>query len=70
MGKSFTSSVQVRKFLLVDAFWTPQVNYAIYECQRCNGVFNHRLDRRKIVCTACKQTDDIFVIREQELEDA
>lgn len=51
---------------IVDAKWTPLVNYLVLEC--CTK-FLHRADQVHIMCPICKGWENLHLLREKELNE-
>jgi hypothetical protein len=53
---------------LVEAVWTPIINWLIIECD-CGNNFKHRSDRWWPVCDFCGRKENLGIIRERYVDE-
>ena len=52
------------KMKAIDVYWTKNVNMLKVQCD-CGKVFQHRLDRWKVVCPACSAIENVDKLRNE-----
>lgn len=53
---------------IVDAKWTPTVNYLIIECDNCGCRYEARADRWRLRCFQCQFVDNMQNVRDRTQE--
>jgi hypothetical protein len=49
-----------------DAIWTSEGNWTEIECT-CTKKFMTKANKKKVQCPYCKETSDLFLLREKDL---
>ena len=48
---------------IIDAKWSPEVNYLIMKCGRCSAIFEHRADKCTVRCPSCGKQSGLDKLR-------
>jgi len=54
-----------KKLAIVDARWSPRVNYLLIECD-CGNQWWHPANRKRVACRECFATDDLMRMKSED----